>query len=94
VVDLIVRVREELTDAGVDAGPETIPWHLQHHNRHRVARSTISRHLTAAGLVIPEPKKRPKSSYIRFETSMKTTMSRDTLSTVSRDIAIGRADRI
>ena len=33
-------------------------------------RSTISRHLTAAGLVIPEPKKRPKSSYIRFEASM------------------------
>ena len=27
-------------------------------------------HLTAAGLVIPEPKKRPKSSYIRFEASM------------------------
>jgi hypothetical protein len=29
-----------------------------------VSRSTISRHLTAAGLVTPEPKKRPKSSYI------------------------------
>jgi transposase InsO family protein len=35
-----------------------------------VSRSTISRHLTAAGLVIPEPKKRPKSSYVRFEASM------------------------
>ena len=70
VVDLIVRVRKELTDAGLDAGPETIAWHLSHHHGHRVARSTISRHLTAAGLVIPEPKKRPKSSYIRFEASM------------------------
>jgi len=70
VVDLIVRIRTELDDAGLDAGPETIAWHLEHHHGHRVARSTISRHLTAAGLVTPEPKKRPKSSYIRFQASM------------------------
>ena len=70
VVDLIKRVRKELPDAGLDAGPETIGWHLEHHHGHRVARSTISRHLTAAGLVTPEPKKRPKSSYIRFEASV------------------------
>jgi transposase InsO family protein len=70
VVDLIVRVRKELADAGLDAGPQTIAWHLQHHHGHRVSRSTISRHLAAAGLVTPEPKKRPKSSYIRFEATM------------------------
>ncbi len=70
VVDLIVRVRKDLTDAGLDAGPDTIGWHLEHHHRHRVARSTISRHLARAGLVIPEPKKRPKSSYIRFEAAL------------------------
>jgi len=70
VVDLIVRVRKQLADAGLDAGPETIAWHLEHHHRHRVSRSTISRHLTAAGLVTPEPKKRPKSSYIRFQASL------------------------
>jgi transposase InsO family protein len=70
VVDLIVRLRKELGDAGLDAGPDTIAWHLAHHHGHQVARSTISRHLTAAGLVTPEPKKRPKSSYIRFEASM------------------------
>jgi len=70
VVDLIVRIRKELTDAGLDAGPETIAWHLHHHHGHQVSRSTISRHLTAAGLVTPEPKKRPKSSYIRFQASM------------------------
>ena len=29
--------------------------------------STISRHLSAAGLVVPQPHKRPRSSYIRFE---------------------------
>ena len=70
VVELIVRLRKELSDAGLDAGPETIAWHLEHHHGHRVARSTVSRHLAAAGLVTPEPRKRPKSSYIRFEAAM------------------------
>src|SRR6187397_1733203 len=62
VDDLIVRIRKELADAGLDAGPETIAWHLAHHHGHQVSRSTISRHLVTAGLVTPEPKKRPKSS--------------------------------
>ena len=70
VVELIVRLRKELSEAGLDAGPETIAWHLEHHHGHRVARSTVSRHLAAAGLVTPEPRKRPKSSYIRFEAAM------------------------
>lgn len=70
VVDLIIRIRKELTDAGLDAGPETIGWHLQHHHGHQVARSTVSRHLTTAGLVTPEPRKRPKSSYVRFQAKL------------------------
>ena len=70
VVDLIVRLRKELTDQGLDAGPETIAWHLDHHHDITVSRATVARHLTARGLVVPEPKKRPKSSYIRFEASM------------------------
>jgi hypothetical protein len=28
-----VRLRKELTDAGLDAGPDTIAWHLTHHHR-------------------------------------------------------------
>ena len=70
VVDLIVRLRKELTEDGLDPGPETIGWHLHHHHGHRVSPSTISRYLTRAGLVVPEPKKRPKSSHTRFEASM------------------------
>jgi transposase InsO family protein len=70
VVELILRLRKQLAEDGLDAGPETIAWHLEHHHGHRVSRSTISRHLTAAGLVTPEPRKRPKSSYIRFEAAM------------------------
>ena len=70
LVDLIVRLRKELADAGLDAGPDTIGWHLQHHHGHQISRATISRTLTRHGLVTPEPKKRPRSSYIRFEAAM------------------------
>ena len=70
LVDLIVRLRKELAEAGLDAGPETIGWHLTHRHRVTASRATISRTLTRQGLVVPEPKKRPKSSYIRFEATM------------------------
>jgi len=70
VVELILRLRKQLAEAGLDAGPDTIGWHLQHHHAHRVSRATISRYLTQHGLVTPEPKKRPRSSYIRFEAAM------------------------
>ena len=66
-VQLIMRLRKELAGQGLDAGPDTIAWHLQHRHRIRVSAATISRYLARAGLVVPEPRKRPKSSYLRFE---------------------------
>lgn len=66
-INLILQLRGELTDRGMDAGPHTIAWHLQHHHQVRVAPATIWRTLKRAGLIIPEPRKRPKSSYIRFQ---------------------------
>jgi transposase InsO family protein len=65
--DLIVALRKDLAGRGLDAGPHTIRWHLEHHHQVRVSAATISRYLAAAGLVIPEPKKRPRSSWLRFE---------------------------
>jgi transposase InsO family protein len=65
--DLIVRLRKDLAGQGLDAGPHTICWHLRHHHQVQVSAATVARYLTAAGLVTPEPKKRPKSSYLRFE---------------------------
>jgi transposase InsO family protein len=65
-VELIVRLRKELSEQGLDAGPETLSWHLSHHHQLRVSRSTISRTLAREGLIVPDAKKRPKSSYIRF----------------------------
>jgi transposase InsO family protein len=69
-VDRIVALRVKLTTAGLDAGPDTIAWHLAQHHDTVVSVATISRYLTRAGLVTPEPKKRPKSSYIRFQAHM------------------------
>jgi transposase InsO family protein len=66
-VELIIGLRKELSGQGLDAGPHTIAWHLEHHHRVKVSAATISRYLTRRGLVTPEPKKRPKSSYIRFQ---------------------------
>jgi transposase InsO family protein len=69
-VELIVRLRKELAGQGLDAGPHTIAWHLEHHHQVRVSAATISRYLARAGLVTPEPAKRPRSSWVRFEAEM------------------------
>lgn len=66
-VDLVLRLRKELTEQGLDSGPETICWHLTHQHQVRVSRATVSRILTRHGLVTPDPAKRPRSSFLRFE---------------------------
>ena len=66
IIDLIIELREKLSSKGLDNGPATIAWHLKHHHGITVSSPSIIRHLRAAGLIIPAPKKRPKASYIRF----------------------------
>jgi transposase InsO family protein len=63
----IVALRIELAARGLDAGPATIAWHLEREDLPVPSTSTIRRILHAAGLVVPEPRKRPRSSWIRFE---------------------------
>jgi transposase InsO family protein len=70
VVERIVNLRLELDRQGLDAGPHTIAWHLATHHQVTVSVSTIRRRLLAAGLITPEPKKRPRSAYIRFEADL------------------------
>jgi transposase InsO family protein len=65
-VELIIRIRKELAEAGLDAGPDTIGWHLAHHHAIIVSAATVARYLTRAGLVVAAPQKRPRSSYLRF----------------------------
>jgi transposase InsO family protein len=63
----IIELRVELVARGLDAGPVTIAWHLEREGLAAPSTSTIRRLLGAAGLVTPEPRKRPRSSWIRFE---------------------------
>jgi transposase InsO family protein len=69
-VEAIVLLRKELAGQGLDAGPQTIAWHLEQHHRLKVSAATVSRCLTRNGLVTPDPSKRPRSSYIRFAAEM------------------------
>ena len=62
----IIELREKLTIDGLDAGPATIAWHLHTENINPPAASTIRRVLLDAGLVRPEPRKRPRTSLRRF----------------------------
>ena len=66
-IDLIIEIRTRLVAEGLDAGPDTIVWHLAHHHQVRIARATVYRILRNASTITPEPKKKPKSSYIRFQ---------------------------
>ncbi|WP_277208877.1 IS481 family transposase [Isoptericola croceus] len=66
VVEHVLALRKELSDAGLDAGADTIAWHLEHHHATRLSKATIHRILSRHGTVNPEPRKRPRSSYIRF----------------------------
>jgi transposase InsO family protein len=65
--DEIVALRKELTDLGVDAGACTIHYHLSRRHPKPPSVSTIWRVLRRRGFVVPEPHKRPRSSWVRFE---------------------------
>ena len=69
-VELVLQIRKQLSDSGLDAGADTIGWHLTHRHQISLARATIHRILTRAGTVTPEPAKRPKTSYLRFQAEM------------------------
>lgn len=70
VVEAIVNLRTDLAGAGLDAGAHTIAWHLATHHGVVVSAATVHRHLVKAGLVTPSPRKRPRSSYVRFAAEM------------------------
>jgi transposase InsO family protein len=63
----VIELRAQLTADGLDAGPHTIGWYLEREGHKPPAPATISRILKDAGLITPQPRKRPRSSYLRFE---------------------------
>jgi transposase InsO family protein len=69
-VGLIIDLRRTLNNKGLDNGPHTIAWHLDQHHGVVVSVATIWRHLHTAGLIVPEPKKKPRTAYIRFQADL------------------------
>lgn len=74
VRERIIALRQSLKADGLDAGPVTIAWHLEREDHQPPSTSTILRILHTAGLVTPEPRKRPRSSFTRFEAAQPNEM--------------------
>src|SRR5215210_4204136 len=70
IEDEIVALRKELSDLGLDAGALTIHYHLSTRHDQAPSISTIWRVLRRRGFVVPQPHKRPRSSWIRFEAQL------------------------
>ena len=70
----VIELRARLIADGLDGGPVTIGWHLEREGLRAPATSTIRRILKQAGLITPEPRKRPRSSYTRFEMAQPNEM--------------------
>ena len=74
IEDEIVALRKSLAEEGLDAGAHTIHYHLlcRHRRRKKSVPSvaTIWRVLWRRGFVVPEPHKRPRSSWKRFQAEL------------------------
>ena len=70
----ILELRHELGAAGHDNGPHTIAHHLGLRFADVPSVATIWRILKRHGEVTPQPQKRPKSSFIRFEAALPNEM--------------------
>jgi transposase InsO family protein len=70
VIEEIVRLRADLLAQGLDAGALTIQWHLERRLGRAPSVSSIIRVLRRRGLVVPQPHKRPRSSFIRFAAAL------------------------
>ena len=70
IEDEVVRWRKRLTDQGLDAGAATIHAHLTRAVGPVPSQTTIWRMLQRRGFIAPQPAKRPRSSYTRFEADL------------------------
>ncbi len=70
VQNRVLELRDELVAAGYDAGPQTLAHHLAEELSQVPSVTTIWRILKRHGRVTPQPHKKPRSSYIRFEAKL------------------------
>jgi transposase InsO family protein len=66
----VLALRAELAEAGHDCGPATIVHHLRQRLGIAPSAATAWRILRRHGLITPQPHKRPRSSWIRFEAAL------------------------
>src|ERR1700694_4741548 len=72
--DAIIELRRDLDAAGYDSGPHSIAHHLRLRFHDIPSVATIWRILKRHGLITPQPQKRPRSSFIRFEAALPNEM--------------------
>jgi transposase InsO family protein len=66
----VLALRQELVAQGHDAGPDTIAHHLIGRVDKPPSVTTVWRILKRHGLITPQPHKRPRSSFIRFQAQL------------------------
>ena len=74
VEEAIVLLRKQLVEEGLDAGAETIQFHLGRLGFQAPSIATIWRILRRRGFVAPQPAKRPRSSYCSFAAELPNQM--------------------
>jgi transposase InsO family protein len=67
IEELAVRIRKDLIDDGWDGGPVTVRHKLADLGVAAPAASTLARIFSRRGMVTPQPQKRPKTNWRRFE---------------------------
>jgi transposase InsO family protein len=67
IEERIVELRTTLDAQGLDAGAHTIAFHLEGSGGPAPSVATIWRILKRRGFVTPQPQKRPRSSFLRFQ---------------------------
>jgi transposase len=66
----VLALRQELINAGDDAGPQSIAHHLGGRYDQVPSTTTVWRILKRHGHITPQPHKRPKASFILFEAEL------------------------
>lgn len=74
VEEALVLMRKQLGEEGLDAGAETLHYHLSRQFDVVPSVSTIWRILRRRGFVSPQPTKRPRSSYCSFAAELPNQM--------------------
>lgn len=63
MVDLVLGVRAVLQKAGLDYGPPSVISKLTRQDLIPPSRATVARIFSRVGVVVPEPRRKPRSAY-------------------------------